>query len=239
MIVGASAAGLPLAWLPLMADALRPDPGEARRWAQEELARAGYQKSFLERILESLRDWLGGLFDVGQGAPGGQPVPGAFAVVAFSILAVLVGLIIRARNRRVASGDVDDGPRDDDVFAGRQLRAGEHRRLAEAALGRGDASQAVVEGFRALAARLLERHVLDEARDRTAQEFGSAAVAAFPQHAKALRAAAQDFDETRYGGIASRPGQARRILALDTTLTTATPLSVDPARQPSPLAAPR
>jgi len=97
----------------------------------------------------------------------------------------------------------------------------------------------VVEGFRAIAAQLQERHVLDEARDRTAREFAAAAGTAFPDLVGRVGAAASAFDAARYGGLRVAAQTAQAVLDLDTDLQSATPRPVDPAELPVPLAVPR
>lgn len=232
----ATALGLARRW-PLADDPLAPSPDEARRWAQEELAKPAYGESFLERFVRWLAD-LADAFVRPTTAPGALPVPPVFVVVAVLALAGIVVLIVRAGKRKRTAADAE-APTVDAVFAERPLAAAEYRRRAAEALDAGDATGAVVDGFRAIAAQLLERHVLDEARDRTAREFAAAAGGAFPDLAPQLPPAADAFDAALYGALPATPDAARAMLTLEERLRQATPRPVDPAELPAPLAVPR
>lgn len=219
------------------ADPVRPSPDEARRWAAEELAKPAYGKSSIERFLGWLNDLLSAPFQP-ESAPGAVPMPTLFAVLAVLLLAGIVAWLVRAsRGKRTPAAAEPHAQ--DAVFAAKALPAAEYRRRARAALASGDAAAAVIEAFRAIAAGLLERHVLDEARDRTAREFATAAGAAFPQLAERFPPAARAFDATLYGGLPASAQTARDVLALDEDLQRATPRPVDPAGLPTPLAVPR
>ena len=218
-------------------DVLRPGTEEARRWAREELAKPAYQKSFVERFFAWLWDQISGWFALG-GAPGGTtPLPTVFAVMAVIVIVALVAfLVVRARRAGVARPAREA---EEPVFVERLRAAEEYRRRAGRALAAGDARTAMIEGFRAVAAQLIERHVLDEARDRTAGEFAAAAAGAFPGEAPAAARAARAFDEAQYGGIDPGLDAAREVLALDGALAALSPREVDPASLPRPLAVPR
>ncbi|MCA0438592.1 MAG: DUF4129 domain-containing protein [Actinobacteria bacterium] len=221
------------------ADPVRPGPEEGRRWAEEELAKPAYGASFLERFLTWLNDLLARFFQpAGPDGPGAVPMPLAFGILALAlVLAVLAWVIVRGRRKRTAapaSEQVEDA-----VLPAAPLPAAEYRRRARQAYDAGDHSGAVVEGFRAIAAQLQERHVLDEARDRTAREFAAAAGTAFPDLVGRVGAAASAFDAARYGGLRVAAQTAQAVLDLDTDLQSATPRPVDPAELPIPLAVPR
>lgn len=219
-------------------DPLRPGPDEARQWAEEELAKPAYGKSFLERFFSWLSDWLSSLFQPAPTPVGGLAMSNVFAILAVLGLAALaVWLLVQLRRRRFTPAD-DEADRDA-VLPATPLAAAEYRARARAALAGGDASTAMVEAFRAVAAQLLERHVLDEARDRTAREFAAAGGEAFPPFAERARHAAAAFDATLYGARPASAQAAQEVLDLDEALQGATPREVDPDRLPAPLAVPR
>lgn len=221
----------------LTGEPLQPSPEEARRWAAEELAKPAYGRSSVERFFAWLADQLSGLFQPAA-PPGATPVPALFAVLAVLLLAGIMVLLVRAGHakRTAKSADVEAH---DAVFPEKPLAAAEYRRRARQALAAGDPSRAVIEGFRGIAAEMLERHILDESPDRTAREFATAAATAFPPFDGRLTAATNDFEATLYGGLSASARTAHHLLALDEELRQATPRLVDAAGLPAPLAVPR
>lgn len=219
-------------------DPVRPAPDEARRWAQEELAKPAYGTSFLERFWAWLQDWLSSIFQPGNSPSGSEPVPLAFAIVALLVVAGIVAtIVVRGFRKRTPAEPATAAAAA--VLPEAALSAQEYRRLAQAALAAGERGRAVVEGFRAVAAQLLERHVLDEARDRTAREFAAAAGTAFPEHRAAAAEAARAFDATLYGGLPATSAAAQAVLDLDAALQRELPRPLSPGEMPRPLAAPR
>jgi hypothetical protein len=98
-----------------------------------------------------------------------------------------------------------------------------HRVAAEAALAAGDHAQAIVEGFRAVAARAVHRGVLDERPGRTAHELATELAPLLPDHARALTDASAVFDLVFYGHQPAQEADARSVLALDDDLRIARP----------------
>ncbi|CAM3632146.1 DUF4129 domain-containing protein [Kibdelosporangium persicum] len=183
----------------------------ARDAAVRELSDPAYrdaEPSTLTRVLRWLLDLLDRL--LGGAA---SLIPGGFVgllVLIALVVAVIVVIRLRvgklARTARTA------------VFAGRRLTAADHRRAAEAAEAKGDLAEAVRERFRAIARGLEERGVLDERSGRTVDEVARAAGAELPDHANALRSAAQLFDDVWYGGREATVDEYRRLSDLDLAL---------------------
>lgn len=178
-----------------------PDSGEVTGRADDILSRSEFRQteSFLERagrwIDELLSDIVGGLAGGGVGS-----------VVAWSILAVLVGAVIwlvvritpMAGLTRVAPTEAlvqTVGPAATDHRTAEQWRAEAQRLAAE---GRYDA--AVRARYRALLADLIDRGVLDDVPGTTAGEYrvamGTAGQAAAP-----FAAATDLFQDVWYGPV--------------------------------------
>jgi hypothetical protein len=105
------------------------------------------------------------------------------------------------------------------VSAGELLTAAELRRRAERALAEGRHAEAVVEGFRALAVRQVERGRLEDLPGATAHEVAAAVGAAHPGERDRVDRTALLFDEVRYGDRPATRDQAAEVLALDDALT--------------------
>lgn len=188
---------------------LDPDPDTARQWLVDELAKPAYaeaQPTWFDRAAKAMADFFDGLFTVD--APGGDPtvlmVVIAVVVVVLVILAVLIWGNPRLRRR---SEVVTDPLFDDDD----ERTADELRRMAEAARAGGDHAAAVVLRMRAIARALRERGAVNAGPGATVHAFAAQAITAFPTHAGALTAAANDFDDVRY---LRRPGTAAMVDAL-------------------------
>ncbi len=92
------------------------------------------------------------------------------------------------------------------------------RRRAEEALASGRFSDAVVDGFRALAARQIERGGLDDRPGATAHEIAALLASSYGEHGRRITAAADLFDATLYGERPATDDQARLVLGLDDEL---------------------
>ena len=101
----------------------------------------------------------------------------------------------------------------DEVVTADQLRA-----RAEAALAAGRPEEAVVEGFRALTVRQVERGRLGDSPGATAHEVAVLLAAEHPPLAERVDASALLFDSVLYGDRPATPEQARSVLALDDDL---------------------
>jgi len=193
-----------------------------QRLARSELAKAVYhpQPSLVRRVLHAIAGFIDRLFHASQGLPGGW-----WAVVTLVACAVIVAALVLARIGPVARS----ARRAAELAApGRDRTAAEYRAAAQRLAAAGDFAEATCERVRAIAADLDERGVLPPRGGRTADEFAAEAGRALPQHAAELRAAAQAFDEIRYG---QRPGSRagyERAANLDARLRARSPAGRTP-----------
>ncbi|QSR25253.1 hypothetical protein CFH99_06405 [Nocardioides aromaticivorans] len=199
----------------LLAGSLEPplDPSgdEARRMLRRELADPKYYDA---NILQRLIDWLGRLVDdTISGVSASGPLSTLLAIiVALALVAAIILIVSRARrtaqaDRRPAAALTDE------VITAAELRA-----RAEAALAAGDASAALVDAFRALAVRQVERERIEDVPQATAHELARALAVEFPAQAGAVHHGADLFDQTLYGERRATREQALELLALDDAL---------------------
>lgn len=201
-----------------------PDPGTAHDWLRRELLKPEYQPSLVERI----KDWFNHLFEKAQSGTGnfaglGRPL---LLVLLLLIVAGIVFLVFRLR--RNPSGGREAAA----VFGDVRRTAAEHRKLAQAAFEGGEWDAAVVEAMRALAARLVERQLVDDVPAATAHEVTTLATPRFPSYEQQLETAARVFDETRYGDRRATRERARAMLDLDRELGAASPATGNGRRGP-------
>lgn len=201
--------------LPDVVGLLRPDPGPARAWVQQELSRREYHRSLLEQLF----GWLGDLWDRLRGAAlDATPLStAAAAVVLVGLLVVVTLLASRVRREPVLRRDGGQ------VLVPGSGSPDEHRSAAEAALAAGAVDRAVVEAFRALALRAVARGVVEERPGLTAHELAADLEPAFPSEAEPLRRSALLFDLVFYGDQPVTAPDARSVLDLDETLRTTRP----------------
>jgi hypothetical protein len=197
------------------ATALHPDPDTARSWVERELSRPEYHQSLLERLFGWISDEWNRLQSAALGA---SPLSTAAAVVVVTLLVVVV-VLVASRVQREPSRPigVPGGPIDGLVSAD------EHRRSAQEALEAGRWDAALVEGFRAIAARAVQRGVLEERPGLTAHELTVGLSPFFPAHADALAEASATFDLVFYGHEQATVEDARSVLELDESLRVARP----------------
>jgi hypothetical protein len=96
--------------------------------------------------------------------------------------------------------------------------ATELRRRAEAALADGRHDQAVVDGFRAVTARQVERGRLDDQPGATAHEVAAVLATTYPDLGERVGRTADLFDATLYGHRSAGHDDATAVLALDDAL---------------------
>jgi Domain of unknown function (DUF4129) len=199
----------------LAAGAIRPDPDTARSWVQRELSRREYHVSLLQR----LSSWLEDLWrSLQASALHASPLSTAAAVVVAVVLVVLLVLVagrVRREPARTPRPEADLGT------GGVTARA--HREAAETAAAAGDHGTAVVEAFRALAARAVEQGVLVERPGRTAHELAVDLGPVHPTHAEELERCSGLFDLVLYGGQPADRSDAEALLALDDALRASGP----------------
>ena len=198
-----------------MQAALHPDPDTARSWLERELSRPEYHES----LLEQLRNWLGEVWlRLQSAALGASPLSTAAFVVVLVVLVLVVVLVAT----RVRNDPTRHGQRGALLVDG-VMNADEHRRVAETCLASGDLDVALVEGFRAIATRAVQRGVLEDRPGLTAHELTVGLGPAFPDHAAALARASTLFDLVFYGDQPATTADARAVLDLDDALRLARP----------------
>jgi hypothetical protein len=190
---------------------LAPSPERARELLVRELARPEYQD---RDLLGRVERWIGRLVDGTVGAASGWS-----GIVTFVAILVLLGLVLalvlvlsRARRsatvrsrRPVLGGD-------------RPASAAELRARAERALAEGRATEAVVDGFRAIAVRQAEQGRIDDLPSATAHEVALAVAGAHPDAGSRVHRTATLFDAVLYGERPASAEQASGVLALDDEL---------------------
>jgi hypothetical protein len=207
---------------------VHPGGDEARRWLQEELAKAPYQAARptpFDIVSQAILQWFQSLFTSKTSVAPPVLLVAALVVVVAVVVVALVLFGVPRLNRRSRIGGSLFG--DDD-----RRTADELRRSAAAALAAGDWSTAVLERFRGLARGLDERTVLTVFPGTTASGFATRAARAFPGEQAALADAAAVFDDVRYAGRAATRAQAEAIGALDDRLVAARPVLEDAAALP-------
>ncbi|MGB0100551.1 MAG: DUF4129 domain-containing protein [Nocardioides sp.] len=169
-----------------------------------------HERSLLEELFDWVDRFVNGSIEAASEVP---PLSTFAAMVAFLALALaLTWLISRARR----SGRVG---RDRAVVATDEvLTAAELRRRADRALAEGRHGDAVVDGFRALAVRQVERGRLDDLPGATAHEVATAVGAAHPDSRARVDRTAALFDAVRYGDRPATVDQATDVLELDDAL---------------------
>lgn len=190
---------------------LDPSPEEGRSWLRRELADPEYHElDLVEQILRWIERTLS------AGIPSAGDVPWAQTVAAMVVFAViLVGLgLLVSRARRSPRADRD---RDGDVLTDESLSAAALRERAEAAYASGDHGAAVIDGFRALARRQVERGRLAEDLGLTAAEVAASLEREMSLDGRAGRAA-ELFNEVLYGNHPATREQAEGVLALEQEL---------------------
>lgn len=194
-------------------DPLRPSPDEARQLLRRELISPEYQRDPLERLLA----WIQRFFDDAADAAGslGFLVGLAVVLVVLGLVLGLGWLLSRARP------SVRAPARPGGVLPEERVSAAEYRRRAELARTQGRHAAAVVEGFRAVAARQVERGRLDDLPGATAHEVAGRLAADFAEHGDRVHAVAVLFDAVRYGGHPASAADADAVLALEDALAVA------------------
>lgn len=190
---------------------LDPSPDEARSELRRELLRPEYnEQNLVRRALTWAERQLSRGLDAAADAP---PLSTLAAMV---ILVALVGLVawLLSRARRTAR------TRDEDraVLTGEVVTADDLRARAEAALAEGRHEDAVVDAFRAVATRQVERGKLADAPGATAHEVALELGREFPHLREQVDRGGALFDAVLYGDRPASAAQARSVLALDDEL---------------------
>ncbi len=197
--------------LPVTDPPLDPSGGDGRSLLRRELLKPEYND---QALISRFVDWLRDKILDGVGAASGSPPYTAFATMVVAVALVLALVWLAARVRRSHAGPGSAGP----ALGGERLSANELRRRAEAALDAGRSEEALVDAFRALAVRQVERARIEDVPGATAHELAVLLAEAFGPQAGRLRDTADRFDLVLYGHRAATPDQARAVLALDDDL---------------------
>ncbi len=190
---------------------LDPTPDEARSALRRELLKPEY---YDDNPIERLITWLRRQLDKGVEAAVDLPPLQTFAAMLLAVL--LVGAV--AWLVRQARGSAR-GPRDkQSVLTDEAITAAELRARSEAALADGRHEDALVDGFRALAARQVERGRLDDTPGATAHEVAGVLAREYPDRGTRVDTAAALFDSVLYGDRPATREQALDVLTLDDDL---------------------
>jgi hypothetical protein len=190
---------------------LIPTPDEARSDLRRELLRPEYnEQNLVQRFLTWVERQLGKGLDAAADAP---PLSTLASMV---ILVGLVGLLgwLLSKARRTARARGDDRP----VLTDEVISADELRARAEAALADGRHEDAVVDGFRAVATRQVERGRLADAPGATAHEVAVELGREFPHLRDRVHRGGELFDAVLYGGRPATAAQAQSVITLDDEL---------------------
>ena len=190
---------------------LDPSGSEARSKLRRELLHPEYhQQNLFQRVLNWLVRKIGTGLDQAAQAP---PLSTLMAMLIFVALALaLAWLISRARH---TAREKDDRRA---VLTEEVVTADELRARAEAALEAGRFEEAVVEGFRAVAVRQVERGRLSDTPGATAHEVAEALAREYVAMADRVHQSARLFDEVLYGDRPATREQAGSVLVLDDDL---------------------
>lgn len=190
---------------------LDPSGDEARSLLRGELTDPDYHQT---NLVEQIQRWVQRQFDDGVGAARDLPPLGTFAaILVLLLLAVGVGLLV-SRARRTARVRAERAP----ALTGEAITAAQLRARAEAALAEGHHDDALVDAYRALAVRQVERGRIDDLPQATAHELAAALGLEFPSLRDRVGRSADLFDSVLYGDHPATRGQAEEVLALDDEL---------------------
>ena len=196
----------------LMDPPLDPSGSEARSKLRRELLRPEYHD---RNLFQQFYDWVVRRVERGlQAAADTPPLSTLAAMVVFVALALALAFLV-SRARRTARSNQEKRA----VLTTEVVTADELRARALAALAAGRHEEAVVDGFRALTVRQVERGRLADNPGATAHEVALDLAEEFPALRHRVDASANLFDAVLYGDRPATDEQARSVLALDDELT--------------------
>lgn len=195
----------------LLTAALDRSPDGARSLLRRELLKPEYNE---QDLLTRLVTWLERVLNSGLTAASTVPAVSTFVAMLLLCLLALTLTWLLSRVRRSASEGRTAGP----VLTDERIGSGELRDRAETALAAGRTDDALVDGFRALAVRQVERGVLADAPGATAHEVAREVGRGVPALAARVDDAAALFDRVLYGGRPATREQVMWVLALDDEL---------------------
>jgi Domain of unknown function (DUF4129) len=190
---------------------LDPSGDEGRRLLRDELLKSEYHQ---QHLWQRLVAWLERLFHGSVRTASGSSWVTVFVtmlLVALLVTGLVLVLSRMSRDRRTRARPAallsDDRP-----------SAADLRRRAEASLAEGRHEQALVDGFRALATRQIERGRLDDQPGATAHEVAARLAASYPDEGSRVGRSADLFDATMYGARPATREDAAGVLGLDDAL---------------------
>ncbi len=198
-------------WGPPADPPLVPTPEQGRDLLRRELLDPVYhQDDVMQRLLDWLRRRVLDVLDAASSAP---PLS-AFAAMTVGLLLVLALIWLATRARTAPQRR----SRADSVLPDSSVSAARWRENAERAALEGRHSEALVDAFRALVARQVQRGRLDAAPGTTAHEVTQTLQSAYPDQAAGMSEGARLFDLVLYGERDATAAQAAFVLALDDEL---------------------
>ena len=190
---------------------LDPSGSEARSKLRRELLHTEYHQ---QNLFQQVFDWL--LRKIGSGLDRASQAPPLSTFMAMLVLVALVLALVWLVSRARHTAREKDEKRS--VLTEEVVTADELRARAEAALEAGRFEEAVVEGFRAIAVRQVERGRLSDTPGATAHEVAEALAREYVAMADGVHGSARLFDEVLYGDRPATREQAVSVLALDDDL---------------------
>jgi hypothetical protein len=187
---------------------LQPSGDEGRRLLRDELLHHEYHR---QDVLQRILDWISRRLQGGVGAASGSGwATTLVTMLVVALLLVGLGFVLSRlrRDRRAREAAAAVLPSD-------RPSAGELRRRAETALADGRHADAVVDAFRALAVRQVERGRLADQPGTTAHEVATTLSTAYPDQRERVGRGADLFDATYYGDHPASREDAAALLELD------------------------
>lgn len=185
---------------------------EARRRAEEELAKAKYQgmPDWLNDLLQRLDELLEGITRGPSGPDGLGGSSWVLLVVVVVILAALVLIVWKVGLPRWRPKTVDA-----EVETDPEVAPSHYRTAAERAAAAQDWTSAIRERFRALVRELEHRTILEPRPGRTALEAAGRAARMLPSVEPQLHRAALGFNDVMYGQIQADQERYAAMVAAD------------------------
>ena len=197
--------------VPLADPPLDPSADEARSLFRQELARPEYHAT---NLIERIERWIRRVFEDSADTARDLPPLGTFAAIVVGLLIAVGIALLVSRARRTARARTDRAP----ALTGEVVTAAALRARAEAALAEGRHDDALVDAYRALAVRQVERGRIEDLPQATAHELAAAMGTEFPAQRHLLDRTADLFDAVLYGDRPATREQAFDVLALDDEL---------------------
>jgi hypothetical protein len=192
---------------------LVPSPDKGESLLRRELIKPEYHE---QNVVEQILRWVDRQISRGLDAASGTPPLSALA--AMVVLVLLVGAIAWMLSRARATARAERDQRA--VLTDERISAAELRARAEGAFAEERFEDAVVDAYRALALRQVERGRLADTPGATAHEVADALAAEYPHQRPRVDASAALFDAVLYGDRPASRDQAAGVLALDDELAT-------------------